>query len=155
MDTAQMDKAQPGTAQKNGFVWFEMQFSDVNRAMKFYGNLFGWEFTGMEGMAEMEGMEGMPETPYYMVNTGEGSLGGGFSQRPAGESAAQGTPDCLLYIGVAHVANTIARATELGASVHIPPTPIPTSSGEEEDCFAWLKDPDGVTFGIVGPAATK
>jgi len=46
---------------KNRIVHFEIHATDVDRAIKFYKDVFGWEFTKWEGSP----------TPYYMVMTAE------------------------------------------------------------------------------------
>ncbi len=48
--------------------WFEIPVKDTSRAKQFYSELFGWTY---EEFKEFE-----PD--YWTINTGEGSLLGGF-----------------------------------------------------------------------------
>ena len=48
-----------------------------------------------------------------------------------------------LFVGVPDVARLVARATELGATIIVPPTTLP-----DGDTMAVLADPCGVTFGV-------
>ena len=58
-------------------VHFEIPADDVERAQKFYGELFGWQIEKFTGPTPME---------YWEITTGAekgemGSLGGGMMQR--------------------------------------------------------------------------
>lgn len=53
-----------------------------------------------------------------------------------------------LYIEVPDVDASIASAIELGATVIVPKAVLP-----DGDAMAVLRDPTGVTFGLMSPAA--
>ncbi len=62
---------------KNRVVHFEIQADDAKRAMKFYGDIFGWEFTQW----------GPADKPYWFVMTAEKDskepgINGGLLPRP-------------------------------------------------------------------------
>ena len=52
-----------------------------------------------------------------------------------------------LFIEVDNVASSVQKATELGATVIVPPQKLPDGSQ-----LAILHDPEGVSFGIMSSA---
>jgi len=94
---------------------------------RFYGELFGWSITTKNALG------------YRQVSTGERGLGGGiWPAPPDAHSFVQ------LFVGVPDVGQAVARATELGARVIVPPTTL-----TDGDVMAVLADPCGVTFGVM------
>jgi uncharacterized protein len=113
------------------FVWYDLMTTDPKAAVAFYTAVVGWGTTVWEGPA-----------PYTMWTVGDQPIGGTM-QLPA-EAAAQGArPHWLAYVSVADVAATVQRAQELGATVMVPATDIP-SVGQ----YAVLNDPQGVRFAV-------
>ena len=93
----------------------------------FYRELFGWTISTKNAMG------------YRRVTTGEGGINGGvWPSPPNAHSFVQ------LFVGVPDVEKAVARAEELGATIIVPPTTLP-----DGDTMAVLKDPCGVTFGVV------
>ncbi|MCC6774524.1 MAG: VOC family protein [Gemmatimonadaceae bacterium] len=117
------------------FVWYDLMTTDQVAAQKFYTSIAGW------GTDEWD-MEGTP----YRMWTVDGTSIGGMMQLPADQVANNAPPHWLGYIGTPDVAATVAAATSLGATVLMPPTPIPTVG-----TFAILTDPYSATFAVFTP----
>lgn len=124
------DASAPG-----GFCWHELLARDVDGAVSFYQQAFGWTTAGMDmGEGRM----------YYLFKVGEADAGG-MLPMPGGLGAP---PSWLVYFAVGETDAAVAKAGSLGASVHVPPTEIP-SAGR----FAVLSDPAGAAFALLGPNA--
>jgi uncharacterized protein len=94
---------------------------------KFYRELFGWKITANNALG------------YREVETGEGGTRGGiWPSPPDGHDFVQ------LFMSVEDVARSVAKATELGARVIVPPTALP-----DGDILAILADPSGIAFGVM------
>ncbi len=113
-------------------VHFEIPADDVERARKFYGELFGWKIEPMTGPSPM---------PYWMVATGrqEGMMGvdGGLMKR---EMPGQ---FITIYIDVPSVDDYVDKVKKLGGQVVVPKTAIP-----DMGYFAVCVDPEKNGFGI-------
>lgn len=106
---------------------WQLVAKDPDQLAKFYGELFGWTITTKNAMG------------YRQVTTGEGGVNGGlWPSPPEGHSFVQ------LFVGVADVEAAVKHATELGATITVPPTTLP-----DGDTMAVLADPCGVTFGVM------
>jgi predicted enzyme related to lactoylglutathione lyase len=99
---------------------------------EFYCNLFGWE-------ARRDNM-----LRYQMIDTGSerGIHGGVWPAPPESHSFVQ------LFIEVDDCAAYVEKAKGMGATVLIPPQALP-----DGDVMAILKDPFGVSFGVVKAGA--
>ncbi|HEY7474777.1 MAG TPA: VOC family protein [Vicinamibacterales bacterium] len=116
-------------------VHFEIPFDDKARAMKFYGQCFGWQLTEM------------PQMQYVMagtVATGEdhrpkepGAINGGLFARP------KEAPSPTIYVGVASVEATINKVQAAGGKVVTPHTPIPGMGA-----YARVSDTEGNVIGL-------
>lgn len=96
----------------------------------FYQKLFDWTIHADNPLG------------YRMVDTGsERGIPGGFWPAPP-----EATPFVQLFIEVDDVNETLARATEMGAGVIIPPQDLP--GGE---AMAVLRDPEGMPFALFRP----
>jgi uncharacterized protein len=87
----------------------EIPFDDEERAKRFYGEMFGWEFRTSEGF------EGYP-----LYQAGPGGLGGGMGKR--GQMAGQTVRN---YISVDDIDAAIEKVTELGGTITEPKSEIP------------------------------
>ncbi len=114
----------------NPLCHFELMTNDVEKCKAFYGSVFDWQFDD----ASMPG--------YTLVNAGAEPSGGVFAK-----PAEAPCPAMNVYFQVEDIAETLANATELGASTLVPPTPIP-GVGE----FAIFADPEGVAVGLFKTA---
>lgn len=110
-------------------VHFEVHCDDPERAMKFYRETFGWEFTQWGG----------PE-PYWLVKTGEKDkpgIDGGFMKRRDPAGAVYNTID------VPSVTQYTAKIEKMGGMIVIPKMLIPGIGW-----LAYFKDTEGNIFGI-------
>ena len=132
----------------NLVVHFEIHASDPQQLIDFYSNLLGWEFQSYGG----------GEQPYWVIDTGEGSIGnaagrqglginGGLVPRqgPRPEVGAPVT-GCNIVIGVEDVDGLMRRAIELGATEALPATDWPGIGRG-----GYLLDPDNNVFGLITP----
>ena len=105
--------------------------SDPGKHSEFYATVFGWKVNADNPLG------------YRMVDPGPAKgMPGGFWPAPAE------TPSFVqLFIEVADIQETIRRVTEHSGTVLIPPQTLP--QGEQ---MAILRDPMGVSFGLVVPA---
>lgn len=114
------------------FVVDELMTADVGDARRFYGDLFGWQAKPVDGS-------------YDLFLAPGGGVVAGLMAKP--ESAR--TSAWTTYIGVEDVEPMVELAVQLGATVVVSPTTIPSGVGR----FAILVDPVGATFGVY--AATR
>jgi predicted enzyme related to lactoylglutathione lyase len=113
-------------------AWNDLVTRDPAKAADFYSALVGWTIAPM--------MEG--PSPYWQANIGDVGQGGIM---PMPEMSPPEVPAYWLdYFGTADIAASVAKATELGASVWVPPTEV---SGMLS--FAVLGDPGGATFALL------
>jgi predicted enzyme related to lactoylglutathione lyase len=108
-------------------VHFEIPADNVGRAQKFYGKLFGWQFSNPPGFGD-----------YWSVDLGEDASHG------IGMMARQ-NPDHLPtgYYGVESVADSLAQVEQLGGKVLVPRSPVPGMGW-----FANCQDTEGNVFGL-------
>ncbi len=97
----------------------------------FYRDVFGWEISADNAMNYRQATSGRDEGP-----------DGGFWPAPPG--AANGVQ---LVMEVEDVQASVARATEHGAEVVLPPQHLP-----EGEVMAILCDIEGLAFGVFSPA---
>ena len=110
-------------------VHFEIPTDDPERAIGFYGDVFGWQFTKWDG----------PQ-PYWLIRTGtEGpGIDGGMMQRATGPGAWT-----VNTVDVPDVDEYARKVVEKGGEVVVPKMAIPGVGW-----LAYCKDPDGNVFGI-------
>jgi uncharacterized protein len=106
------------------FVWFELNTKDIDRAARFYGELFGWKLTD----ASMNGHT------YHMISNGEAPIGG-FT------ALENGHPHWISYLSVDDVDSAVKRAEKNGGQVLKEAMDYPTVGR-----FALLADPQGGRF---------
>ncbi|MFA5110337.1 MAG: VOC family protein [Desulfobaccales bacterium] len=114
-------------------VHFEIPADDVERAQKFYGELFGWKIEKFTGPTPME---------YWSITTsaepGEmGLLNGGMMKRQAPQQ------QITMYIDVPSVDEYVDKVTKLGGKVCFPKTAVPAMG-----YFAVCLDLENNGFGI-------
>ena len=110
----------------NPLCHFELMTNDPEKCKAFYGGVFDWQFDD----------QSMPG--YTLVNTGAEPTGGIFSKPPEAPS-----PCLNVYFQINDIDATLAKATERGATVIVPKSPIP-NIGE----FAIFADPEGIPIGL-------
>jgi predicted enzyme related to lactoylglutathione lyase len=107
--------------------WNELQTTDLDAASAFYGGLFGWTATPMEGSPE----------PYLVIKNGERSNGG---IRPASQPGVP--PNWLVYFGVADIEAAVALVQERGGAKYMGPMDIGPAK------IAVVADPQGAVFAL-------
>ncbi|MGG0736841.1 VOC family protein [Niallia taxi] len=122
-------------------VHFEIHVSDMIRAKKFYGEVFGWTF---QDWTEYAGM------PYFGAVTGkeeELGINGALMQRqgPAPE-ATQALNGFACTMGVENYDQSEAKILENGGTVALPKYALPGMAWQ-----GYYKDPEGNIFGIHQP----
>ncbi|MEV0293014.1 VOC family protein [Nocardia sp. NPDC050710] len=120
------------TPLENTVTWFQVGSDKPEEVEKFYGGLFGWNFTPD------------PNSDGYDLITYPGSdtPSGGIAHAP--DAAANHATFLVL---VADVAATIAAAESLGGKVLVPPT-----TSKDGLVFAHILDTSGNNFGVFTPA---
>ena len=91
-------------------VHFEIPADDVAALAKFYTELLGWKIETMEGLGDYWGIT---------TSTAEGALGGGMMKR---QHPQQGP---INYVLVESVADYLAKAATLGATVVVDKMEVP------------------------------
>lgn len=87
----------------------EIPFDDAERAKRFYGGVFGWEFS------QMPGFDG-----YELYRSGPGELGGALGKR--GEMAGTAVRN---YILVDSIDDAVGKVVALGGTITEPKAEIP------------------------------
>ena len=105
----------------------ELPSDDLDRAQRFYSELFGWE------------MQQVPEMPdYAMFQSGPGQSGGAIGLRD------QTVPHQMrIYVEVESLDQTVARTLELGGSVSVEITDVPGMGR-----YAAVVDTEGNEIGL-------
>jgi predicted enzyme related to lactoylglutathione lyase len=130
----------------NLVVHFEIHASEPKKLVDFYSGLLGWTF------------DRYGETPYWVINTGEGAIGnvagtaghginGGLVERrgPKPDVGAS-VNGCNIVVGVDDVDGTMLRGIERGGTVALPPQDWPGTGR-----LGYLLDPDNNVFGLISP----
>jgi uncharacterized protein len=113
-------------------IHFEIPADNVERAQKFYRELFGWKIEKLAGPVD-----------YWIINTGgaekgeQSMLGGGMMLRMAPQQLI------TIYIEVPSVAEYVDKVQKLGGRVCFPKTAVP-----EMGYYAVCIDPENNGFGI-------
>src|SRR6516225_6247468 len=98
----------------NGPSYFEIQASDVNRAVAFYKEIFRWNFTRAEGLP----------VEYWRIET-DGPRGG-LLKRPAPPPPPQsGTNAFVCSIEVSDFDATAQKIIALGGQIALPKFAVP------------------------------
>lgn len=114
--------------------WNELLSRDVDAAMAFYSAVLGWTYEGQD----------MGGFTYHVIVGGEEGGLGGLMQMP------EGIPDSVpsywgVYFTVDDLDATVARATDLGATIANGPDDSPVGR------MATLMDPQGGSFTLIQP----
>jgi predicted enzyme related to lactoylglutathione lyase len=120
---------------------FEIHADDTDRAIRFYSELFGWQFTKWGGPVD-----------YTMITTGpDGTPGinGGLMKRQHPLGGNDGVIAYVCCLDVDDLDKYVARGLELGGEAALPKMPIPGVGW-----LAYLKDTEGNVFGLMQPDPT-
>ncbi|MDT8896153.1 VOC family protein [Halomonas sp. I1] len=113
-------------------LYFEIQAESPDRARHFYGELFGWAFTRVEGLP----------VAYWRIDTG--GMQGGLLQRPAATPPDEcGTNAFTCSFEVDDIHASAERIASLGGQVALPIFAIPGTCWQ-----GYFIDPEGNTFGL-------
>ncbi|SDK70765.1 VOC family protein [Nonomuraea jiangxiensis] len=112
----------------NTVTWFEVATDDPDGAERFYGGLFGWEFTRDDGPMD-----------YRMIGFPGGAQPAGGLYNTKGEFPGH----AVFHVQVADVEETCARSESLGGKVVT--KVIDDGAGTD---FAYLRDASGNLFGV-------
>ncbi|MEU8897960.1 VOC family protein [Nocardia sp. NPDC048505] len=116
----------------NTVSWFQIGTDQPERAHRFYGDLFGWNFAADPSLPGYDLIR-YPDTE---------TPGGGVAHTPDA-----GANHAIFFVLVEDVAATAAATERLGGKVVQPPTTAPDGL-----VFAHLLDPSGNQFGVFTPA---
>lgn len=118
-------------------VHFEIHADQPDRAVAFYKNLFGWDFTSWSGPME-----------YWMIRTGPagqpGIDGGLVRRRGPGPTEGQAVNAYVCTVDVTSVDDAVVSATQLGGTVAVSKMPIPSIGW-----LAYVKDTEGNILGLM------
>jgi predicted enzyme related to lactoylglutathione lyase len=120
----QTKKSKPAAS----IVWFEIPADNIERARKFYGELFGWK---------IEQFPGVPD--YWHIDTGGGddTPDGGMLPRK------HSTQPITNYVNVESVARAAAKVEKLGGKIMKPKTAVP-----QMGYFVICRDSEGNEFAL-------
>lgn len=119
-------------------IHFEIHAQDPERAIRFYGDLFGWNFAKWEGPMD-----------YWLINTGaenEPGINGGLMRRMSPPPTdGQAVNAFVCTIGVTDLDEVVNKATgTLGGALALPKMPIPHIGW-----LAYVKDSEGNILGLM------
>jgi predicted enzyme related to lactoylglutathione lyase len=121
----------------NAPAYFEIQATDVKRAIEFYKSAFGWTFTRAKGLP----------IEYWRIET-DGPRGG-ILQRPApAPKLEQGTNAFVCSMEVDDFDAVARKIAGAGGLTALPKFAVPGVCWQ-----GYFVDPEGNTFGIFQPDA--
>ena len=120
-------------------VHFEIHCADLDRAERFYTDVFGWAINRYEGSP----------VDYRLITTGEDGPGidGALVERH-GEVDGEAVIAYVNTVAVDDLPDTQSRVTDAGGAQVIDPMEIP-GVGQ----LAYFKDTEGNVFGALQPVA--
>jgi len=117
-------------------IHFEIPVDDMERAKKFYSELFGWDIQGAPGFEDYQTVHTLPVDENNMVQ-GAG-INGGMMKKSGGQMPI------INYINVEDIDKYLARLEELGGQILMPKMPIKGIGYN-----AVVQDTEGNTFGMI------
>ena len=127
------EERRPETAPEIGDAsWLELMTTDLNGAIRFYEQVFGWEPT--------ESMDMGPMGKYQMFNRPHGMIGGMMNKPP---EMANAPSNWQIYFRVSDVHAAAERVKAKGGKVLNGPTEVPGG-----DWIVNATDPQGAAFGL-------
>jgi predicted enzyme related to lactoylglutathione lyase len=116
-------------------VHFEIHAGDPERAVEFYREIFGWEFSKWEGPQD-----------YWLIKTGpddEPGIDCGLLRRQ-GEIDGQAVIAYVCTVDVPSVDDVLQKVTRIGGQVAVPKMAVPGIGW-----LAYCKDTEGNLFGAM------
>ncbi len=129
------DGADPSSATPGGYPWHELATTDLNGALGFYTQLFGWEKGPSHDMGGEIGI--------YQIFTKGGKQIGGMFKAPG----AAMPPNWTTYVQVADIDKAVDAAKAAGGRIMNGPHQVPGGSW-----IAQAMDPQGGTFALIESA---
>lgn len=122
----------------NTYSWNELMTRDVDTALAFYTEVFGWEY---------DGMDMGPMGTYHLIKGGEEGLGGIMAMPPM---LPEQVPNHWgVYFTIEDSEAFTARVTELGGSIVNGPDDTPVGR------ITTIHDPQGGSFSVMQPTARQ
>ena len=121
-------------------IHFEIHADDPDRAIRFYREMFGWEFTKWAGPMD-----------YWLIKTGaadQPGIDGGLLRRH-GPIDGQAVTAYVCTVDVPSVDAAVGALQGAGGAVAMPKMPIPGVGW-----LAYAKDSEGNLFGLLQPDPT-
>lgn len=116
----------------NNIMYFEIQADDPKRAIKFYSDVFRWEFTKQEGLP----------IDYWQIKTD--GINGGLLKRPAKMSPPEhGTNSYVCSMEVDNFDIVATKILKLGGKIALEKFAIPGKCWQ-----GYFLDLEGNTFGL-------
>jgi predicted enzyme related to lactoylglutathione lyase len=111
------------------FSWNELHTPDIDAAVSFYGELFGWTTEQFPGS----------EMPYLIIKNADGHTNGSITSM-----MAPGTPPhWLVYFGAESAGSALEKVVELGGNRLVEPMDIGPNGK-----IAVAQDPQGAVFAL-------
>lgn len=119
----------------NSLNWFEIPAVDINRASKFYGEIFSMEMSPLQEMMGMK-MAGFP------ADMGNGKASGALVQSNMHKPSMDG---CVIYLNAnPEIQTVINRIEKAGGKILMPKTQITPEIG----FMAFFTDTEGNKMGL-------
>jgi hypothetical protein len=122
-------------------TWNDLMTSDVQGAVKFYSDLFGWEAAAVTPEGRPEDEHADPQEAERVSIRNEERLNGGIAKLPEGMGEAP--PHWIVYFSVEDADAAARKIDELGGKIVVGPLEVPAGK------LAMAQDPQGALFGIV------
>jgi predicted enzyme related to lactoylglutathione lyase len=116
-------------------VHFEIHSENPERAIRFYQDIFGWEFNKWSGTQD-----------YWLIKTGpddQPGIDGGLMRRQ-GQIDGQAVIAYVCTVDVPSVDDLTRKVTQGGGQVVVPKMPVPGVGW-----LAYCKDTEGNIFGVM------
>ena len=127
----------------NRVVHFEIQAENVDRAKKFYGDVFGWEFTDWSSVTGSE-YWGVMTAP---MESSESGINGGLLKRPANTPPPEcGTNAYTCTIQVENFDEIAEKIEKAGGKIAMPKHALTGIAWQ-----GYFLDIEGNVFGIHQP----
>jgi predicted enzyme related to lactoylglutathione lyase len=117
----------------NSFCWNELATRDPQRAVAFYGAVFGWTANILDNA-------GAPNYTEFHLN-GRGVAG--MMPMESGSFPADVPNHWMVYFAVDDCDAAVDRVKELGGTILMDPMEVPPGK------FAVIKDPQGAVFSVI------
>ncbi|HSX40023.1 MAG TPA: VOC family protein [Candidatus Saccharimonadales bacterium] len=124
----------------NSVVHFELTADDTKRAQKFYGGVFGWDFTEMGGEYGNYIMIHTTETDKEGMPQRKGAINGGMMKK---DPTAKHT---ILTVAVDNIKDTLEKVKSSGGKVISEVMPVPNVG-----LYARIEDTEGNTVSLMEP----